>query len=138
MRYVVLVDYRPNPAIRPYDTLQAVFAQPTSAFTVQPDTLTLMADPADALPPAAAVSFQAVETLSWTAGTSAAWLTVTPTGGSTAIQPVISVVTSTLASGWQQGTVTFTTTSGDPFSDTLTVHAYYGTVWQVHVPCAMR
>jgi len=109
-------------------------------FSVQVKNLSsmLMADPADAVPPAAAVSLQALETVSWTAQMGAPWLTIAPTSGSTDIQPIVSVVTSALALGWQQGTVTFTTTSGDPFSDTLTVHVYCGTVWRVHVPCAMR
>jgi hypothetical protein len=133
---VALVDYRPNPSIRPYDTLQAVVAQ--RRFTVQPDTLTLMVDPADTTLPERAVSLQDPETLDWAAETSAAWLTVTPTSGSTAIQPVVSVVTSTLAAGWQQGVVTFTTTTGTIYSDTVTVHAYYGTVRRIYLPNVMR
>jgi hypothetical protein len=136
LHFVALVDYRPNPSLRPYDTLQAVLAQPQ--FTVQPDTVTLMVDPGDTATPTAAVSLVASETLSWTAESSAAWLTVTPTSGNTEIQPVVSVMTSTLAAGWQQGIVTFTTTSGDPLSDTLTVSAYYGAVWRIYLPCVIR
>lgn len=136
LHYVALVDYRPDPAERPRDTLQAVVAQP--AFRVEPDTLTLMADPADATPPEASVSLPALETLEWAAETSDAWLTVTPTSGTTAMAPAISVVTSTLAAGWQQGNITFTTTSGELISDTLTVNAFYGTLERIYLPYVMR
>jgi hypothetical protein len=136
LHYVALVDYRPDPSQRPYDTLQAVIAKP--AFSVHPDALTLMADPADALPPTAPVSLPAAGTLDWTSEINAPWLTLTPISGSTAIQPVVSVVTSSLAAGWQQGVITFTSTSGEPISDTLTVHAFYGTVHQLYVPCVLR
>jgi hypothetical protein len=138
LHYVALVDYRPDPSARPYDTLQAVVAQPQQRFTVQPDTLTLMVDPADTTLPERAVTIQDPETLDWAAETSAAWLTVTPTVGSTAIQPVISVVTDTLSAGWQQGVVTFTTTPGAIYSDTVTVRAYYGTLRRIYLPKVMR
>jgi hypothetical protein len=105
---------------------------------VEPDTLTLMADPADATPPEASVSLPALETLEWAAETSDAWLTVTPTSGTTAMAPAISVVTSTLAAGWQQGNITFTTTSGELISDTLTVNAFYGTLERIYLPYVMR
>jgi thiol-disulfide isomerase/thioredoxin len=136
LHYVALVDYRPNPDIRPHDTLQAVVAQPV--FSVQPDSLTLMVDPVDATLPEATASLSALGTLDWTAETSDAWLTITPTNGNITVQPTISVMTSTLAAGWQQGTVTFTTTSGDPVSDTLDVKAFYGTVERIYLPCVMR
>jgi len=136
LHYVALVDYRPDPGERPHDTLQAVVAQPI--FRVQPDTLTLMVDPANAAPPEATASFSTLGTLDWTAETSEAWLTVTPTNSNTTVQPTISVATSTLAAGWQQGGVTFTTTSGEPISDTLMVNAFYGTVRRIYLPCVMR
>jgi hypothetical protein len=136
LHYVALVDYRPNPDIRPHDTLQAVVAQPL--FSVRPDILTLMVDPVDATLPEATASLSALGTLDWTAEMSDAWLTVTPTSGDTTVQPAISVVTSALAAGWQQGSITFTTTSGDPVSDTMQVKAFYGTVERVYLPCVMR
>ena len=136
LHYIALVDYLPNPGERPHDTLQAVVAQPM--FRVRPEALTLMVDPADATLPEATVSFLTLDALDWTAETSDAWLTVTPTSGNTTIQPAISVATSTLATGWQQGVVTFTTTSSTPSSDTLTVKAFYGTVRRIYLPCVLR
>jgi len=136
LHYVALVDYRPNPGERPHDTLQAVVAQPM--FRVQPEALTLMVDPADATLPEATVNFSTLGPLDWSAETSDAWLTITPTHSNTTAHPIISVVTGTLATGWQQGVVTFTTTSGTPSSDTLTVNAFYGTVRRIYLPCVLR
>jgi len=138
LHYIALVDYRPDPAIRPYDTLQAVFAQQKTRFTLEPEVITLMVDPADVTPPTATVSFKAADPVDWAAETSAAWLTITPTIGSTTVQPVVSVVTGNLNTGWQQGIITFTATSGDSFSDTLMVKAYYGLVWSTYLPGVIR
>jgi hypothetical protein len=135
---VVLVDYRPDPSLRPYDMLQAAFAQPEPRFTLQPESLTLMMDPLDAAPPSATVEVVSQETLSWSATTGASWLTITPASGTTTTKPTVSVVKAALSPGWQQAVITFTTTSGDPFSQTLTVHAYYGTLRQIFLPCVMR
>jgi hypothetical protein len=118
--------------------LQAVFAQPGPRFTLSPDSLTLIADSCDTVPPAAEVELVTSETLDWAAETSDTWLTVTPISGTTAIKPTVSVVTATLSTGWQQGVITFTATSGDPFSDTLTVDVYYGTIQQVYLPFLER
>ena len=116
--------------------LQAAYAlAPT--VTVDPDTVTFMVDPSDSAVPSAPVSFEGPDSVDWTAIASTSWVTVTPPSGSTAIQPAISVLTSSLSAGWQQGHITFTT-AGGLFMDQVQVKAYYGPVKRIYLPFVIR
>jgi hypothetical protein len=136
LHFIALADYRPSGSSGAYDMLQATVALPLT-FAVQPDALTFMVDPTDSSRQAAVVSFQGPDFLNWTATADVPWLTITPSGGLTAIQPTISVMTTTLSAGWQQGNITFTTTEG-PFTDQVLVRAYYGPVRRVYLPIVTR
>ncbi len=136
LHYLVAVDYRPGGASGAFDMLQAAVAQPAS-FTVEPESLTVMVDPADPADPARALSLVAPSFNSWTAVSSAAWLTVTPPGGPVSTPPVLTVNKGALVAGWQQATVTFTANDGVS-TDEVTVNAYLGTLRRVYVPVVER
>ena len=136
LHFLALVDYRPGGSSGAYDMLQAAYAlAPT--VTVDPDTVTFMVDPSDSAVPSAPVSFEGPDSVDWTAIASTSWVTVTPPSGSTAIQPAISVLTSSLSAGWQQGHITFTTPGG-LFMDQVQVKAYYGPVKRIYLPFVIR
>jgi len=137
LRYLVLVDYRPGGTSGPYDMLQAAFARSPASLTVQPETLSFWVDPADPVPQAVPVMFESAETMNWTTLSSASWLTVTPASGSTTLQPLVSLVTEALSSGWQSGVLTFTATGGTA-ADQVAVTAFYGTVQRVYLPLTIR
>jgi hypothetical protein len=136
---LVLADYRPGGTSGAYDMLQAAFAL-TQTFSVQPDSLTFMIAPTDSSSPAASIRFEGPSSSSWTAVTETPWLTVTPTSGAITIQPTVSVMTSALSSGWQQGQITFTASSGSgpQLSEPVSVSAYYGPVERLYLPVVIR
>ena len=135
---LVLADYRPG-GTGAYDMLQAALAI-TQTFSVQPDSLTFLVDPTDSLPPTASVYIDGPGDLSWTAVADTAWLMVSPSGGSIAVQPAVVVITSALSSGWQQGLVTFTASGGSEPQpvESVSVRAYYGSVVRIYLPSVMR
>ncbi len=115
--------------------LQAAVAQP-AALAVQPDNLVFMVDPTDLSVPQAQINLLSPASSTWTAVSSATWLTVTPSSGAMTTQPAISVVKNSLSDGRQQGNVTFTTNDG--FSEQVTVSAYLGTVMRTYLPVIAR
>jgi hypothetical protein len=130
---IVLVDYRPGGSSGAYDMLQAALA--SAAFDVHPSALTFLVDPTDSTSPSTSISLEGPSTLTWTATIDTSWLTITPTSGIVTIQPTVSVVTSTLSPGWQQGLITFTTILSDA---QVPVSAYYGTVLRAYLPVTMK
>lgn len=138
LHFIVLADYRPGGASGAYDMLQAAVALPP--LTVQPDKITFMVDPADPLGQSASVTLQGPESENWMATTYTSWLTVTPSSGSMATHPTISVITNTISAGWQQGYITFTVAGGGglPLADQVLVNAYYGSVKRVYLPVVLR
>ena len=135
---LVLADYRPG-GTGAYDMLQAAFAL-EQTFSVPLESLALFLDPTDSSAPTASVHLDGPSGLSWTAVVDTDWLTVTPTSGVIAVQPTISVISSELSLGWQQGLVTFTAgDSREPQSgESVSVRAYYGPVERIHLPFMMR
>ena len=138
LHFIVLADYCPGGTSGAYDMLQAAVAVPL--FTVQPDEMTFMVDPADSLHQSAVVTLQGPESGNWAAATNTGWLTITPSSGSMATHPTISVITNTLSAGWQQGYITFTLASGGglALADQVLVNAYYGSVKRVYLPIVLR
>ena len=133
--YLALVDFRPGGTSGAYDMLQAAVAQP-AAFAVEPESVAFMVDTGDTTVPPAQLSL-APPLYSWTAVSSAAWLTVTPANGPGTTQPAVSVVQNSLVPGWQQATVTFTADDGVS-TDQVTVRAYLGQVERVFLPAVAR
>ncbi len=136
---LVLADYRPGGLTGAYDMLQATLAL-ASPFSVRPDTLTFMVAPEDVADPAVNLQVEGISDLTWTALTSTPWLTVTPTSGTMDVAPTVSVITSALSSGWQQGQIEFTGSSdGEPrFDQEVPVRAYLGPVERVYLPLSFR
>jgi len=127
---LALVEVRPGGTTGPYDTLQAVVPQP-AAFSVSPPQVSLAIPQG---PSAAELSFSGPHTLTWTASTSAAWLTVTPASGTVASIARIAADPNYYPypeAHQATGTVTFTATSPDgmSFTATATVTASYDPNW---------
>jgi len=74
--------------------------------------------------------------LTWTAAVNTTWLTITPSSGSAAVHPTLSVITPSLSAGWQQGAVTFTDSNGS--MGQIAVSAYYGPVKRAYLPLVLR
>ncbi|HPC83558.1 MAG TPA: hypothetical protein P5234_09320 [Thermoanaerobaculaceae bacterium] len=127
---VALAEVRPGGTTGRYDALQAVVAQP-AAFTVSQPQVQLAIPQG---PSAAELSLAGPHVLTWTASTSAAWLTVTPTSGTTG---GIARIEADLdyypypEPHQAKGTVTFAATSPDgmSFVATVEVTADYDPNW---------
>lgn len=134
---VALVDYRPGDGA--YDMLQASVAE-APAFTVQPNVLTFLVDPADSTDPSISLSFEGPHTLNWTASETLDWLDLSSLNGAISEHPVVSANPVALSSGWQSGCITFTATSasGLHFEVQVPVNAYYGSLERVYLPLVMR
>jgi hypothetical protein len=129
LHFIALVDYRPSSSSTAYDMLQAAVATPA---LVQPDQLIFIVDKDDATVPNKTVQVIGPSSLTWIASESASWLTVTSTGTpSTPAQ--FSVNKASLANGWQQAVVTFSTADGY-FSDQVTVKAFLGDLISLFLP----
>jgi hypothetical protein len=92
-----------------------------------------MVDTGDLSDPFAITDFQGLDNLSWNSTESVPWLTITPTSGSMATQPVVTISKSALSPGWQTAIINFTTT-GNVYSDQMTVDAYLGSVFRTYLP----
>jgi hypothetical protein len=132
---IALVDYRPGGSSGAYDMLQAAVAL-TTTFTVQPDSHTFLVDPTDTRSSSVEVSVQTLLPLTWTAVANTTWLTITPSSGSGASQPTLSVISQSLSAGWQQGAITFAASDGS--TDQVDISAYYGSVKRVYLPLVLR
>jgi len=138
LHYIVLVDYLPSGSTGAYDMLQAVIATPISApFSAQPDTMTFVVDSADTTNPFSTVIFQGSSFANWTAAPGPTWLNLTPPNGPITAPMTLSTVKSNLATGWQQGIISFSTADG-LFTDQMTVNAYYGAVEKIYLPTVLR
>ena len=138
VEFLALVDYRPGGNTGPYDMLQAAKAQQESTpqiITVSPGAMMVMTDPAGAGEPDLVVDLQGAGGTSWTASSGEAWLLTTPSAGTGPGQVHLTLDKAAMAPGWQQGTVTFTTSGG---SNQVTVQAYLGTITTLQIPLVSR
>lgn len=121
-----------------YDMLQAAMAQP-AVFSVQPNSITVMVDPGDAVDPSIPLSLSG-PALTWMATENLTWLAVSPVTGTIKTSPVITISKDQLTVGWQEGEVTFTADSdgGLQFTEHVSVKAYYGPVERVYLPFILR
>ncbi|MGV8038625.1 MAG: hypothetical protein AB2L07_00575 [Thermoanaerobaculaceae bacterium] len=127
---VALAEVRPGGTTGAYDALQAVVPQP-AAFTVSSPQVQLAIPQG---PSAAELSFSGPHVLTWTASTSATWLTVTPASGTLATIARVEADPNYYPypqAHQEAGTVTFTATSPDgmSFVKTVTVSASYDPDW---------
>jgi hypothetical protein len=137
LHVVVLADYRPRGPSEAFDMLQAAVAERLSAgFSAAPDRLAFAVEPSQPSIAPIAVSLEGPDFMTWTATSSAYWLTVTPSEGAMVAQPSITVNRDDLSPGWQQGQVTFTTADG-LFSDEVWITVYLGAVERVYLPLAV-
>jgi hypothetical protein len=118
---VALVDYRPTGATGAYDMLQAALAVPPE-LGVTPDDLA--ATSGDLAPDGTlgAVALGGPHVLTWSAASSAFWLTVTPGAGAVPGAATVRVVREALPSGVSEGTLTFTATGPDGLAFTRQVN----------------
>lgn len=137
----VLADYIPgNPAGR-YDMLQAALLTPVTFAAVQPAGLSFLIDAAHPAPRSAPLTVPGSDFLTWTATTTAPWLSVTPGSGSPAAQPIVTVNPSALAPGQQQAKVTIAlhTSSGlTLMTQEVPAQAYLGPVGRTYLPLVAR
>jgi YVTN family beta-propeller protein len=96
----------------------AVFAltnlpQPSSAFVVGPSSLTFGSEINQPAPPAQTLQITTVSTLSWTATSSATWLTVSPSNGTGSAQINVSVNPQGLSAGTYSGFIRVSDSTGD-------------------------
>lgn len=134
LHFLALVDYLPAGSSGAHDILQAAFAD--DAFTISPQDLTLMVDPASLLIPSKVVTVSGI-TASWAATTDSDWIVVSPSQGPISIQPLITVVKNNLQPGWQTGMVTFTNADGT-LSANLVLQTYLGPVRNTYLPVQRR
>ncbi|MBN1535693.1 MAG: hypothetical protein JW908_03090 [Anaerolineales bacterium] len=138
LHVIVLVDYRPNGSSGAYDMLQAAEAlQINTPFTALPNSFSFMIDPADTNIEPLSMNFLGLDSISWTAVQNGAWFSITPPSGTITTQPAISVDKNNLSAGWQQGSITFTSTDG-LYSDQVTVSAFLGSVKRVYLPVSIK
>lgn len=137
LHYLVLVDYRPGGNTGSYDMLQAAIAQELIPFSVSPDPLTFVVDPAEPFGSSVLVRVRGPLGMTWQASALPAWLTMTPSSGTTTDQPVLSAITANLTPGWQQTTIVFTSDDGLN-SDAVQVQAYYGPAKRLFLPTTLR
>ena len=138
LHYLVLVDYIPPGSGGAHDMLQAARAIPvTDPFAIQPDQLSFFIDPSDTPNPTKLLAIQGASFLSWLAMEDIAWLSVTPPNGSIETPPAVSINTSLLSPGVQQGVITFTTMDGY-FTKDVPVFVYYGSIKHHYLPVIGR
>ncbi len=123
---VVVADYQPT-AGGAFDMLQAAVARP-AGLTVTPSAVPVGVDsghPADRSVP---VALSGPYTLNWSAAADVPWIVLTPGSAAIATQPELTVDAGALATGSQEGHVTFSATSQDgmAFTRFLTVTAVLG------------
>jgi len=134
LHYVAAVDYRPGGASGAYDMLQAAVALPVGAsLSVRPEALTFEVSSDDAVGPTASVWVEALAPMPWSASSSAAWLSATPSAGTTPVQVTVAVRKDGLVPGLQQGTLTFTSADG-LYSRELTVNVNYRGFMKTYLP----
>ena len=138
LHFIVLVDYLPMGSTGAYDMLQAAEALPAATlFDARPGSYTFLVEPEDLTIPALFVTFQGAGFASWEADTSTPWVDVAPGSGPLNETAVVSAVKGSLASGWQQGSVTFSTPDG-LLSDTVSLRAYLGPLKRTYLPLTRR
>jgi len=138
LHYVVAVDYRPGGASGAYDMLQAAQALPAGeSLRVRPNTLTFEVDSEDTVGPTASVWIEAVAPMPWNCTSSAAWLSATPSSGTTPQQVSVLVRKSGLSPGYQQGTLTFASSDGRYVRE-LAVRVTYQGLGHVYLPLLAR
>jgi Viral BACON domain len=123
---VVAADYVPGPGTA-YDMLQAAVAGPAD-LSVTPSAATVGVDSAHPADRSVPVTLDGPYPLSWTAVPDVPWLTVTPATGPMSTAPALVVSAAQLASGSQEGHVTFSASSEDgmAFTRFATVTAVLG------------
>jgi len=132
LRFLALVDYRPNGTSGKYDMLQAALA--TLPPEVDPEQLTFLVDESNPLATAQYAQVQGPASLTWNASkdAGATWLDVTANGSpSTPVQ--FSLNLANLVSGWNETIVTFSSPDGF-LSDQVTVKAYLGSINKLFLP----
>ena len=139
MRLLVAADYLPAGYVGAFDMLQAAHAMPVT-FTVQPDPLVFLVDPAHALSQTLSIQLRGPHALSWTAVENIPWLSLSANTDSIAAAPTATVDPGSLVPGWQEGQMTFSAMSGDgmAFSQTVLAKAYSGPLNWIYLPILMR
>ena len=109
---VAFVDYRPAAAPRADHMLPAALAAPP-ALSVSPESFAVTGSELAADGTLGAVALGGPHVLTWSAASSAFWLTVTPGAGAVPGAATVRVVREALPSGVSEGTLTFTATGPD-------------------------
>jgi hypothetical protein len=136
LRMLALVDYRPD-SVKPYDMLQAAFAQPASAYTITPSNLVFVVNAAAPADPTAQIHVTSVSTtMTWAASPDVPWLSVSPPTAGVGTPVTVKVTASALALGTQSGQITIQLSDTGGFSSTekVPVTAYLGQVRSVFLP----
>ncbi len=132
LRFLAIVDYRPNGTSGKYDMLQAALA--TLPPEVDPEQLTFLVDDSNPLATAQYAQVQGPAGMTWNASKDpgATWLNVTANGSpSTPVQFSLNIAN--LVSGWNETVVTFSSPDG-LLSDQVTVKAYLGSISTLFLP----
>ena len=118
---VAFVDYRPAGATGAFDMLQAALAVPP-ALSVSPASFAVTGGELAADGTLGVVALGGPHVLTWSAASSALWLTATPGAGAVPGVATVRVEREALPSGVSEGTLTFTATGQDGLAFTRQVN----------------